>query len=83
MQNNRKGSAMTQPTKTARNITGLQEVLYEQLDAVVSGNGDPERIRAIVQIAGRLTDVAHVEVKVRKMLGAEAGDPARLREWIK
>jgi len=62
-----------EPDTMRRTFAGLRDALFDELDAIRSGNGDFARVRAVSQIAGRVHDNIHAEAKARRMLGTNAG----------
>ena len=69
-------------TKSVRSFNGLREALFDELDNLRSGNGDLGRVRAVCAVAGRINDTLHAEVKVRKMMGTDAGTTQSMRSLL-
>jgi hypothetical protein len=77
-----KDQTMARQNKMPRTFSGMRDALFDEIDAMRSGNGDLERVRAVVQLTGRVNDAVHAEVKARKLLGESAGDPAGMRSLL-
>ncbi|CAB4157020.1 hypothetical protein UFOVP747_51 [uncultured Caudovirales phage] len=70
-------------SKIERTFGGLRTALFDEIDAMRAGNGDPERVRAIVQLAGRVNDTIHAEVKARKLTGTDgAADIGAIKSML-
>lgn len=65
-----------------RTLTGMRDAIFDEIDALRSGNGDLRRVRAVAQLAGRVNDTVHAEVKARRLIGETAGDPQGLRSLL-
>ncbi len=61
--------------KMKRNSQALRDVLFEEIEELRSGNGDPQRALAVSNLAKQIINVAKVELDFhRQMLAhAEAG----------
>ena len=74
---------MTEETpKLLRSFAGLRSALFDELDALRAGNSDTTRVRAVVQVAGRINDTVHAEMKVRKALGDHAGNIETIKALV-
>lgn len=66
-----------------RTIAGLQSALFDEIDNIRSGNGDMQRVRAVAQVTGRVNELIHAEVKVRRLIGAESGETTNLKNLLR
>lgn len=65
--------------KIERNLRGLVEALFDEIDGMRDGSGSAERVRQICQIAGRVNALVNTEMKFRKMVGNVQDDEARIK----
>jgi hypothetical protein len=66
-------------TKIERNLQGLVNALFDEIDNMRNGSGSAERVRQICQIAGRVNALVNTEIKFRKHVGDLNADKARLK----
>jgi hypothetical protein len=55
------------PPKVVRNIKGLADILFDEIDAVRAGKGDETRIKQICQLSVRIVELMSAEAKFLKM----------------
>lgn len=55
--------------KVERNLKGLVDALFDEIDNLRSGTSDAERVRQVCMIAGRVNSLVNTELKFRQMLG--------------
>jgi hypothetical protein len=64
-----------------RNMRGLVDALFDEMDEVRAGRGSEARVKQITQISVRITELMGIEMKYRKMaLEADGVEKARLKE---
>lgn len=57
----------------ARDTSTLRDILFDELDALRSGNGDPKRAQAVANLAQQIISTAKVEMDFHKLqMKAEA-----------
>ena len=71
----REGKSMTDKSRTSQ---GLRDILFNEIEALQSGSGDPRRALAVSQLAGQIVNTVRVELDLMRQLrlaeGVEAGD---------
>ena len=65
--------------KIERNIRGLLEALFDEIDGMRDGTGSQERVRTVCVIAGRINALVNTEIKFRKASGCIEGNVERLK----
>lgn len=65
--------------KIERNLRGLVDALFDEIDGMRTGTGSPERVRQVCAIAGRINALVNTEIKFRKMAGTIEQDTARVK----
>lgn len=66
--------------KVKRNTQGLRDVLFDEIEALRTGDGDPSRALAVANLAKQIINVAKVEIDYhREMVKmAESGNAPKL-----
>lgn len=62
-----------------RNIRGLVEALFDELDKMRDGTGSKERVSQVCAIAGRVNALVNTEIKLRKAVGSITLDKDRIK----
>jgi hypothetical protein len=65
--------------KIDRNLRGLVDALFDELDGMRDGTGSPDRVRQVCQIAGRINALVNTEMKFRKIVGNVQDNEARVK----
>jgi len=67
-------------TKVKRNTQGLRDVLFDEIEQLRTGDGDPSRALAVANLAKQIINVAKVEIDYhREMVKmAESGNAPKL-----
>lgn len=67
-------------TKVKRNTQGLRDVLFDEIEQLRTGDGDPSRALAVANLAKQIINVAKVEIDYhREMVKmAESGNTPKL-----
>lgn len=66
-----KGNTMTKKTEVAsvsRTSAGLRDAIFDELDAIRSGDSNPTRANAVAKLAGSIVETVRMEVEVQKHL---------------
>lgn len=64
-----KSAIATDPmTRTAR---GLRDALFDEIDAIRKGTGDPQRALAVSKVAGQIINIAKAEMEFHKLAKGE------------
>jgi hypothetical protein len=61
--------AMTKGTKVKveRNSEGLRALLFDQIEKLLSGEGDIGEARAVASLAGQIVNTIHVEIAIAQL----------------
>jgi hypothetical protein len=65
--------------KIERNLQGLVNALFDELDAMRAGTGSAEKVRAVCIVAGRINSLLNTEMNFRKQLGKTKATEDRVR----
>lgn len=65
--------------KVERNLRGLVDALFDEIDGMRDGTGSAERVRTVCQIAGRINALVNTEIKFRKVVGNVQADQERIK----
>lgn len=67
-------------TKIKRTTKGLRDVLFDEIEELRNGDGDPTRAMAVANLAKQIISVANVELRFHQEMTrhAEAGAPLNL-----
>lgn len=64
-----------------RNMRGLVDALFDELDEIRAGRGSEARVKQITQVSVRITELMGIEMKYRKMaLEADGNEQKRLKQ---
>lgn len=71
---------MTRAKTAIRTTAGLRDVLFEEIDALRSKDGDPTRARAVANLSQQIINTAKVELEFHRTLASlsEKGAPVSL-----
>jgi hypothetical protein len=76
------GRPVNQPKapRTSRTSQGLRDILFDEIDEMRSGEGDPTRALAIANIAKQILNTARVELDFHRVMKAAEteGEPITL-----
>lgn len=66
--------------KMARNSKGLRDVLFDEIESLRSGDGDPSRALAVANLAKQIINTVKIELDYHResMKLAESGNPMKL-----
>lgn len=71
--------SMVQLPKIERNLRGLVDALFDEIDSMRAGTGSPDRVKTVCAVAGRINSLLNTEIKFRKAAGTLPTDEARLK----
>lgn len=66
-----RGKTMTKKAQVAtvsRTSAGLRDAIFDELDAIRSGESNPTRANAVAKLAGSIVETVRMEVEVQKHL---------------
>jgi hypothetical protein len=66
--------------KHKRNTQGLRDILFDEIDQMRSGDGDPSRAMAVANLAKQIINTAKIELDFHReaMKQAEAGQDLQM-----
>lgn len=66
--------------KTSRSTQGLRDILFDEIEELRTGNGDPTKSLAVANLARQIIGTAKVELDFHRVMmsAAEAGKPVTL-----
>lgn len=64
----------------ARTSQGLRDILFDEIEELKSGDGDPQKSLAIANLAKQIVNTAKVELDFHRQMAAqaEAGAPVKM-----
>lgn len=65
--------------KIERNLRGLVDALFDEIDGMRDGTGSAKRVQAVCTIAGRVNALINTEIKLRKAAGSMEGATDRVK----
>lgn len=74
------GKSMEKPKRAMRTSAGLRDLLFDEIDELRAGDGDPSRAMAVANIAKQILNTARVELDFHRTMkeAQEAGTPIEL-----
>lgn len=60
--------------KTARTSQGLRDILFDEIDELRNGNGDPTKSMAVANLAKQIINTAKVELDFHRQLAQHAAE---------
>ena len=68
------------PPRPARTSQGLRDILFDEIEELRTGKGDPTKSMAIANLAKQVINIAKVEIDFHRQLvaTAESGHPLSL-----
>lgn len=68
------------PAKPIRTTQGLRDILFDEIDELRTGNGDPTKSMAVANLAKQIINVAKVELDFHRQIEAQAkeGSPVKM-----
>lgn len=63
----------THPTPVTRSSAGLRDAIFDEIDAIRNGTGNPTRANAVAKLAATVVETVRMELEVQKYAAASAG----------
>lgn len=63
------------PTSVVRTSSGLRDAIFDELDAIRSGESNPTRANAVAKLAAGIVDTVRMDVEVQKHIRQNAAKP--------
>jgi hypothetical protein len=64
----RKPAAVAAKPKRARTSEGLRDILFDEIEELRTGNGDPTKSLAVAHLARQIVNTAKVEIEFQRHL---------------
>jgi hypothetical protein len=61
------------PTPITRSSAGLRDAIFDEIDAIRDGTGNPTRANAVAKLAATVVETVRMELEVQKYASASAG----------
>ena len=71
-----KETETTQPPSVVRTSAGLRDAIFDEIDAIRTGNSNPTRANAVAKLATGVVETVRMEMEVEKHLRAAASQSA-------
>lgn len=65
--------------KIPRNTQGLRDILFDEIDELRSGNGDPTKSLAVANLAKQIINTAKVELDFHRVIHEFANEGASVK----
>ena len=69
------------PAPINRSSAGLRDAIFDEIDAIRDGTGNPTRANAVAKLAATVVETVRMELEVQKYANASAGK-AKVAEQI-
>ena len=63
------------PSPVSRTSAGLRDAIFDEIDAIRSGQSNPTRANAVAKLANGIVETVRMEIDVQKHLAKTAGGP--------
>jgi hypothetical protein len=75
---------MPTKTKTNRTTQGLRDILFDEIEELRSGDGDPSKSLAVANLAKQIINTAKVELDFVRVIQAQeaTGTPVKLGQMV-
>lgn len=60
-------------TPVSRSSAGLRDAIFDEIDAIRNGTGNPTRANAVAKLAGCIVETVRMEVEVQRFAASQAG----------
>ncbi len=66
------------PSPVARSSAGLRDAIFDEIDAIRNGTGNPTRANAVAKLAAGIVETVRMELEVQRfaMMAANKPQPA-------
>lgn len=58
--------------KVARSSAGLRDAIFDEIDAIRDGTGNPTRANAVAKLAGTIVETVRMELEVQRFSASAA-----------
>jgi len=69
-------------SKTKRTTNGLREVLFEQIDGLISGSITPQQAKAVSGLASQVVSVTRLEMEAARFISDERMDDNNTKKLV-
>lgn len=59
-------------SSVARSSAGLREALFDEIDALRNGTGNPTRANAVAKLSGTIVETVRIELEVERYAASQA-----------
>lgn len=70
-----KNTAQALPSPVARSSAGLRDAIFDEIDAIRNGTGNPTRANAVAKLAAGIVETVRMELEVQRFAMAAANKP--------
>lgn len=63
-------------TPVARSSAGLRDAIFDEIDAIRNGTGNPTRANAVAKLAAGIVETVRMELEVQRFAASSANKPA-------
>lgn len=63
----------TIPAKITRSSAGLRDAIFDEIDAMRDGTGNPTRANAVAKLAATVVETVRMEIEVQRFAASTAG----------
>lgn len=68
-----KATTQTMPAKVNRSSAGLRDAIFDEIDAIRDGTGNPTRANAVAKLAATVVETVRMELEVQRFAASAAG----------
>lgn len=68
-------STTTAPAPVSRSSAGLRDAIFDEIDAIRDGTGNPTRANAVAKLAAGIVETVRMEIEVQRFASSAAGKP--------
>jgi hypothetical protein len=66
------------PSPVTRSSAGLRDAIFDEIDAIRNGSGNPTRANAVAKLAATVVETVRMELEVQRYAASIAGKPQAL-----
>lgn len=67
------GKAQPMPSPVTRSSAGLRDAIFDEIDAIRNGSGNPTRANAVAKLAATVVETVRMELEVQRFAASAAG----------
>lgn len=60
------------PSPVSRSSAGLRDAIFDEIDAIRNGTGNPTRANAVAKLAATVVETVRMELEVQRFAGSAA-----------